>query len=115
VEGPTIRVANSEYVRGIPLPNNYKRKKIYTRFKHHSKSCSHILACSEKNAKGFKNEPEEPISLVSFFEENEAITIEPTEAEIENKRLEEENDEIGVKVEIHDSDDEPLTKIIKLS
>ena len=26
-----------------------------------------------------------------------------------------ENDEIGVKVEMHDSDDEPLTKIIKLS
>ena len=40
---------------------------------------------------GVKNEePEEQISLVNFFEENEAIPIEPTEAEIEDKRLERE-------------------------
>ena len=71
---------NNKYVCGIPVPNNFKPKKHYARNllharlkRHHSESSSHILA---KNVK--------------LFEENEAITIEPTEAEIENKRLEEE-------------------------
>ena len=68
---------NSEYVCGIPVPNNYNTKNIYSRFDRHSKSSGHILACT-RNAEGVKNEPEEPISL-SETEENQAIYIEPTE------------------------------------
>jgi len=33
----------------------------------------------------------------------------------QNSKLENTNDEIEVKVEMHDSDDEPLNKIIKLN
>ena len=90
----------SKYVCGIPVPvpDNYNvtRHKIYYRFSRHSQANNHILACSYKgtrNAEGIKNEPEEQISL-SEIEENEVISIEPTEAqiedEIENKRLDEE-------------------------
>jgi len=79
---------NVEYVYGIPVPNNYKPHKIYGRFRGHSQASTHILAC-KRNAEGVKNEPEDPISLAEI-EENEAIKIDPTEAEIENKRLEEE-------------------------
>mgnify|MGYP006944981260 CR=1 FL=1 len=148
---------NSEYVCGIPVPNNYNRSKIYSRIRGHSRASSHSDACSHKGtrtAAGVKqggknaavsvvlllpvpqktilvvnNQPKEQISSPEIGE-NEAINIEPTEAEIKNKidaktcaqlvkkrdqHSKFKNDEIGVKVEMHDSDDEPLTKIIKLS
>ena len=83
------RFTESEYVRGIPVPNTYNLSKMYslhTRFKGHLHASGHILACSDKgtrNAEGVKNKPEEQISL-SEIDENEAINIEPTD-EIENK------------------------------
>jgi len=92
---------NSEYVCGIPVPNNYNTKRLTglnTRFKRHWQANSHILACTPnadgvKNDPGeneainieptdeIKNKPEDPISL-SEIEENETIKMEPTEGEI---------------------------------
>jgi len=76
-EDPTrLSKKNSEYVCGIPVPDNYNRKYLYSRFKSHSETSGHILACSQR-AEEVKNATEEQIS-------------EPTEAQIENKRLEQE-------------------------
>jgi len=77
---------NSEYVCGIPVPNNYNPKKIYGRFRGHSQAAGHILASSQNgtiNAEGIKNDGGEPISLPQIGE-NEAINIEPTD-EIKTK------------------------------
>ena len=54
------------YVRGILVPNNYNPNALNARFWDHSRTDSHIWACSDKVK----------ISLV-----------EPTEAKIKNKRL----------------------------
>jgi len=44
---------NSEYVCGIPVPNNCNRRKINDRFKAHSQAMGHILACAQKGTRNF--------------------------------------------------------------
>ena len=72
-----------KFVCGIPVANNFNRNNIQSRCKHHSESNSHILACSKRAKIPDQN------SLVNFFDENEAVNIEPTVIEIQNRRLEE--------------------------
>ena len=79
-QGRSLNKKNSEYVCGIPVPNNYNPKKIFAQFKNHSRASSHILACSHR-AEEVKNKPEDPIYL-SEIEENETIKMEPTEGKI---------------------------------
>ena len=96
----------SEYVLGIPAPtlNNFntkERNKMFVRFNGHSQAPTHILACSPRWREQ-NDAPEEQIS-VPEIDENGEIKMERTD------------DEIEVKVEMHDSDDEPLNKIMRLS
>ena len=60
---------NSEFVCGIPVPNNYNRKGIYDRFRAHAHVKTHILACAHR-AEGGKNEAQ---TSSPEIEENEEL------------------------------------------
>jgi len=62
------------------------RSELSHKLRIHAKRCTHIFACNQ------------------LVEESD-----------QNSNLENKSDEIEVKVEMHDSDDEPLNKIRKLS
>jgi len=87
-----------KFVCGIPVPtvNNFKRNTLRYRFKSHSETSGHSLACSQRPEE-VKTEPEEQISLVNFFEENEEITTEPTDEQIEEQISKiEENEAVNI-------------------
>jgi len=97
----------NEYVCGMPVPNNYNPKNIYMRMWRHSQASTHTVASSHKctrTAEGLNQENNE-------IGENEIVKKSDQYSKLENDEIE----MIEIKVEMHDSDDEPLNKIMKLS